>query len=200
MVIALAGLVVLAPVIVVAWAGVRISSPGPAVFRQRRIGAGRHEFTMYKFRTMRTDAPAETPTHELRDAEDMITPFGALLRKTSLDELPQLWNVLRGDMSIVGPRPALWNQFDLIAERDRYGANALRPGITGWAQINGRDNVSIAEKAALDGYYVAHQGLLMDLRCIAGTIGAVICARNISEGMGAQSETDPDRPSVDARH
>ena len=131
---------------------------------------------------MYTTAPSDTPTHQLSGAQNYITPLGAFLRKTSLDELPQLWNILRGDMALVGPRPPLPTQTDLIAERARYGANDLRPGLTGWAQINGRDELPIPEKAALDGEYVRRMSLKFDLKCILGTFSAVLRAKGVKEG------------------
>ena len=137
---------------------------------------------MYKFRTMYVDTPKDMPTHMLSDPEKHITKVGKFLRKTSLDELPQIFNILKGDMSIIGPRPALWNQYDLLKERERYGANRIRPGLTGWAQIHGRDELEIEEKAQLDGYYVAHMGLGMDIRCFFGTIVAVLKHEGVVEG------------------
>ena len=137
---------------------------------------------MVKFRTMRQDTPHDTATHLLNNADSYITRVGALLRKTSLDELPQLWNIVRGDMAIVGPRPALWNQFDLLDERDKYGANDVRPGLTGWAQINGRDELPIAEKAALDGEYVRKMSFGFDLKCIIGTVVVVARREGVVEG------------------
>jgi len=181
-VLALLGLVVLAPIMGVAAVAVKLSSPGPVIFRQKRIGMSKIPFGMYKFRTMRTDAPSEVPTHLMANTEQHLTPVGRLLRRYSLDELPQLVNVLKGDMSLVGPRPALWNQRDLIEAREAYGANAIRPGVTGWAQINGRDELAIVDKARLDGYYAQHQGLLMDLKCILGSFGVVVRAEGVVEG------------------
>lgn len=137
---------------------------------------------IYKFRSMYVDAPADMPTHMLKDPTAMITKVGAFLRKTSLDELPQLFNIFKGEMAIVGPRPALWNQYDLIAERDKYNANSIRPGLTGWAQINGRDELEIDEKSRLDGYYVAHMSFLMDLKCFIGTFISVLKSDGVVEG------------------
>jgi O-antigen biosynthesis protein WbqP len=137
---------------------------------------------MYKFRTMRVETPSDVPTHLLTGADAHLTRSGRVLRALSLDELPQLANILKGDMSFVGPRPALWNQDDLISEREKYGANDVKPGLTGWAQINGRDELSIAEKAALDGYYVLHQSLWFDLKCLLGTVAPVVHGRGIIEG------------------
>lgn len=165
-----------------------VSSPGGALFRQQRVGRHREHFEMLKFRTMSEDAPHDTPTHLLTGAGSHVTPVGRILRRTSLDELPQLWCVVRGDMSLVGPRPALWNQFDLVEARERYHANDVRPGITGWAQVNGRDELPVAEKAMLDGYYVANIGPMIDVKCIILTIAAVITARGVVEGPSSQED------------
>lgn len=176
------GLVVLSPVMLAAAVAVKLDSPGPVLFCQKRVGLHGEEFTMYKFRSMRTDTPKDMPTHLLKDPDAFITRTGRFLRKTSLDELPQLFNILAGDMSIIGPRPALWNQFDLIEERDKYGANDIRPGLTGWAQINGRDELEIAEKARLDGEYVEKMSFAFDAKCFFGTIGAVLHHDGVVEG------------------
>lgn len=161
------GIVVLSPLIAGTALAVKISSPGPVIFKQERIGKGKRLFEIYKFRTMRIDTP-NLPSHMI-DASEWMTPIGATLRKLSLDELPQLWNIFKGDMSVIGPRPALWSQFDLMAERDLYGANDVRPGLTGWAQINGRDELTIEAKSALDGQYVQRRSILFDLKCFFGT-------------------------------
>ena len=158
-----------------------LTSPGPAFYTQKRVGKGKKLFTLLKFRTMKTGTP-EVATHLLERPEDSITGFGRFLRKSSLDELPQLFNILAFRMSFVGPRPALWNQDDLVAERDKYGANDVTPGLTGWAQINGRDELSIPEKAALDGEYVKKMGPLFDLKCIFGSFKAVFKAEGVAEG------------------
>jgi O-antigen biosynthesis protein WbqP len=176
------GILVLAlPMAVIALA-VKLDSKGPVLFWQKRVGAYKITFPMPKFRSMYTEAPANSPTHLLEDPKRWITPVGAFLRKTSLDELPQLFSILIGHMSVVGPRPALWNQDDLIAERDLYGANDLRPGLTGWAQINGRDELPIAEKARLDGEYVQNMSLLFDIKCFWGTFAKVLSADGVVEG------------------
>lgn len=175
-------LVILSPVLLVLAALVKLTSPGPVLFRQRRIGRGCREFWMLKYRSMRTDAPGDVPTHLLRNARGHMTPPGLFLRKYSLDELPQLANVLRGQMSFVGPRPALWNQDDLIAERARYGANDIRPGLTGWAQVQGRDELPIAIKAEKDGYYARHCGFALDCRVLWLTAFRVFTARGVVEG------------------
>ena len=161
---------------------VKVTSPGPIFFRQKRVGIHKTYFWMLKFRTMRIDTPKDVPTHLLANPEQYITPIGRFLRKTSLDELPQLWNILVGDMAIVGPRPALWNQGDLIAERDRYGANEVRPGLTGWAQINGRDELEIPVKAKFDGEYVKQISLFFDIRILFGTIRSVAVQEGVKEG------------------
>ena len=161
------GLVVLSPLIAGTAIAVKMTSPGPVIFRQKRVGKGKRLFDIYKFRTMRIDTP-NLPSHMI-DASEWMTPIGATLRKLSLDELPQMWNILRGDMAVIGPRPALWSQFDLVAERDIYGANDVRPGLTGWAQINGRDELTIEAKSALDGEYVRRRSVLFDLKCFFGT-------------------------------
>ncbi len=161
---------------------IKATSPGPILFRQRRIGQHGEIFEIFKFRTMFTDTPADTPTHQLVGAGSHITPIGALLRRSSLDELPQLINIWRGQMSFVGPRPALWNQADLFAERERYGANDVPQGLTGWAQINGRDELEIPEKARLDGEYARRFGPLMDLRCLVGTVSSTLAAKGVREG------------------
>ena len=180
--LSLIALVVLAPLLGLIALVVKVDSPGPVLFIQKRVGRGRELFPMYKFRTMRVETPSDVPTHLLSGADSHLTRAGRLLRALSLDELPQLVNILKGDMSFVGPRPALWNQDDLIAEREQYGANDVRPGLTGWAQINGRDELSIAEKSALDGYYMRHQSLLFDLKCVLGTIVPVLRGRGVVEG------------------
>lgn len=161
---------------------IKLTSPGPVLFRQKRVGIDRTYFSMLKFRTMRIDTPKDVPTHLLENPEQYITPIGRFLRKTSLDELPQLWNILVGDMAIVGPRPALWNQEDLIAERERYGANGIRPGLTGWAQINGRDELEIPVKAKYDGEYVERMSLFFDLKILFGTIRSVAVQDGVKEG------------------
>ena len=161
---------------------IKLDSPGPVLFRQKRVGLGKSHFYILKFRTMRIDTPGDMPTHLLVNPEQYITRVGRFLRKTSLDELPQLFNILAGHMAIVGPRPALWNQFDLIAERDKYGANDIRPGLTGWAQINGRDELEIDVKARYDGEYVERMSLAFDTRCILATVTAVLPRDGVVEG------------------
>jgi len=181
-VLSILALIILAVPMLIVAAAVKFTSKGPVLFWQKRVGKGKKTFMMPKFRSMYTDTPANMPTHLLNDPKRWITPVGAFLRKSSLDELPQLWCILIGKMSIVGPRPALWNQDDLIAERDRYGANDIRPGLTGWAQINGRDELPIDVKARLDGEYVEKMSLLFDLRCIALTALKVLKHDGVVEG------------------
>jgi len=180
--LSLAALVLLSPLMLILSAIIRITSPGPVFFRQRRVGIGKSHFMIYKFRTMRIDAPKDQPTHLLKDPSAYITPVGRFLRRSSLDELPQLLNIIKGEMAVVGPRPALWNQFDLIAERDKYGANDVRPGLTGWAQINGRDELPIDVKAQLDGEYVKRMSFGFDVRCILGTVMKVLRSEGVVEG------------------
>jgi O-antigen biosynthesis protein WbqP len=175
-------MIVLSPVFLLLGIFVKATSPGPVFFKQKRIGLDKKPFTMLKFRTMRTDAPSDTPTHLLKDPFAYITGVGKFLRKTSLDELPQLWNIFKGDMSIVGPRPALWNQEDLIAERDRYGANGIRPGLTGLAQVRGRDELPIPQKAAYDGEYCQNMGIVQDCKIIWLTVVSVLTGKGVSEG------------------
>jgi len=180
--LSMAGLILLSPVFLFLTIAIKIDSPGPIFFTQKRVGKNKGNFNILKFRTMRIDTPKDTPTHLLQNPEQYITRTGHFLRKTSLDELPQLINILVGEMSIVGPRPALWNQYDLIEERDHYNANNVRPGLTGWAQINGRDELEIRDKARLDGEYIKEMRLLMDMRCIFGTITAVLKSKVVVEG------------------
>lgn len=179
---ATAGIVVLSlPMIVIAIA-IKIDSPGPVFFKQKRVGKNKKYFNIVKFRTMRIDTPHDAPTHELSDPKKWITKVGGFLRKTSLDELPQLFNIWLGQMAVIGPRPALWNQYDLIEERDKYGANDVRPGLTGWAQINGRDELEIDVKAKLDGEYIEKMGLFFDIKCFFGTIFSVLKHDGVVEG------------------
>ncbi len=174
-------IVLLFPMAVIAVA-IKCDSKGPVLFKQKRVGKNKKLFNILKFRTMRIDTPHDAPTHELRDPKKWITGVGGFLRKTSLDELPQIFNIFAGQMSVIGPRPALWNQDDLIAERDKYGANDIRPGLTGWAQINGRDELEIPVKAALDGEYVKRMGFIFDCRCFFGTIASVFKHDGVVEG------------------
>ena len=176
------GILVLSPVLLVLVIAIKLDSPGPVLFRQKRVGIHKTHFSILKFRTMRIDTPKDTPTHLLENPEQWITRVGGFLRKTSLDELPQIFNIFVGHMSVIGPRPALWNQFDLIAERDKYGANDVLPGLTGWAQINGRDELPIEVKAQLDGEYVQRLSFAFDVKCFFGTIISVLKHDGVVEG------------------
>lgn len=180
--VSLAGILVLSPVFLVLILCIKADSRGPILFRQKRIGIHKKHFMIYKFRTMRVDTPKDVPTHLLKNPDQYITKTGRFLRKTSLDELPQIFNILKGDMAIVGPRPALWNQYDLMKERDKYGANDVLPGLTGWAQVNGRDELEISVKAALDGEYVKKMSFLFDLKCIVKTFTSVVKSEGVVEG------------------
>lgn len=175
-------MVSLAPVFLSLIIAIKLDSPGPILFRQKRAGIHKRHFYILKFRTMRIDTPKDMPTHLLENPEQWITKVGKFLRKTSLDELPQIWNIFVGEMSIIGPRPALWNQYDLIEERDKYGANDVPVGLTGWAQINGRDELPIEVKAGFDGEYVDQVSFLFDCRCFVGTILAVLKHDGVVEG------------------
>ncbi|MHC8523488.1 sugar transferase [Rossellomorea sp. H39__3] len=186
-VLSLLGMIVASPFILVFIIAIKFSSKGPILFKQKRIGIHKKNFNILKFRTMKIDTPSDTPTHLLNDPDQYITKIGKFLRKSSMDELPQLWNIFIGDMSIIGPRPALWNQFDLIEERDRYGVNSVLPGLTGWAQINGRDELPINEKSKLDGEYVANLSFKMDVKCFFGTIISVLKSDGVVEGVHSQS-------------
>ena len=189
-VLSLAGIIVLALPLAVIALVIRLDSPGPVFFRQKRFGIHKSFFEILKFRTMRTDTPKDMPTHMLSDPTKWITRSGAFLRKTSLDELPQLFNILMGHMSVIGPRPALWNQEDLIAERDKYGANDVMPGLTGWAQINGRDELPIDVKARLDGEHAEKISFAFDVKCFIGTITSVLRHEGVVEGGTGQLEKD----------
>lgn len=178
------GLIVLSPVFLGVILAIKLEDgwQAPVFFSQKRVGNHKSYFRLYKFRSMKLDAPHDMPTHLLRDPEQYITKVGKVLRRTSLDELPQIWNILKGDMSVIGPRPALWNQEDLLAERDKYGANDVAPGLTGWAQINGRDELEIADKARLDGEYVEKLSFSFDVKCFFGTIFRVLRSDGVVEG------------------
>ncbi|NHM30017.1 sugar transferase [Neobacillus terrae] len=182
----LMGMLILLPVFLILILLIKMDSKGPVLFKQRRIGKDKTEFYIYKFRTMKTETPTDTPTHLLGNPEFYITRVGKFLRKTSLDELPQIFNIIKGEMSIIGPRPALWNQFDLINERDKYLANNIYPGLTGWAQINGRDELPIEVKAKLDGEYVEKLSLLFDLKVLLKTVVSVIRSEGVKEGAHLQ--------------
>ena len=180
--ISLIGFIVLIPVFLILIVCIKLDSKGPILFKQRRIGLHKKEFNILKFRTMKIDTPKDTPTHLLENPDMYITKVGKFLRKTSLDELPQIINIIKGDMCIVGPRPALWNQFDLIEERDKYGANDIVPGLTGWAQINGRDELPIDVKAKLDGEYVEKCSFGFDVKCFFLTFVKVLKRDGVVEG------------------
>ena len=175
-------LIVLSPLFIVIALIIKGTSSGPVFFKQKRVGKNKVYFNILKYRTMRTDTPKDCPTHLLSNPDQYITPIGRFLRKTSLDELPQIINILKGEMAVIGPRPALWNQYDLIEERDKYKANDIKPGLTGWAQINGRDELDIDVKAQLDGYYAEHISFLFDCKCFLGTITSVLRSDGVVEG------------------
>jgi len=177
-----AAIIILSPVFILLAFLIKVESAGPILFKQKRVGLNKTHFNILKFRTMRMDTPKDSPTHLLENPDQYITKIGKFLRKSSLDELPQIWNIFRGEMSIIGPRPALWNQYDLIEERDKYGANDVPPGLTGWAQINGRDELPIHVKAKLDGDYVENKGLIVDIKCFFLTILSVLKSDGVKEG------------------
>lgn len=181
-ILSLIALIVLSTIFLILIIAIKLDSRGPVLFKQKRVGINKTHFNILKFRTMSIDTPKDTPTHLLENPEQYITKMGKFLRKTSLDELPQIWNIFAGQMSIIGPRPALWNQYDLILERDKYGANDVPPGLTGWAQINGRDELPIEVKAKLDGEYVEKIGIWMDVKCFFGTIVSVVKSDGVVEG------------------
>ncbi|MEI2448561.1 sugar transferase [Priestia megaterium] len=175
-------LILLSPFFIAIIIAIKIDSKGPILFKQKRIGKNKKEFYILKFRTMKIETPKDTPTHLLQNPDQYITKVGKFLRKTSLDELPQVWNIFTGQMSIIGPRPALWNQYDLIEERDNYGANDILPGLTGWAQVNGRDELPIKLKAELDGEYRENISLKLDAKCFYRTIISVSKGEGVVEG------------------
>ncbi|WP_010251214.1 sugar transferase [Acetivibrio cellulolyticus] len=198
-IIASIGIIVLSPLLLILAIAIKIDSSGPVFFKQKRVGIHKTHFNILKFRTMRIDTPQDTPTHLLENPEQWITRVGKFLRRTSLDELPQIFNIVAGTMAIIGPRPALWNQFDLVAERDKYGANDIRPGLTGWAQVNGRDELPIEVKAKLDGEYVKKIGFMIDVRCFYRTIMAVLRSDGVVEGT-AGSASKSTSMAVSASH
>lgn len=181
-ILSLSGLIILSPIFLILIITIKLDSKGPVLFKQKRFGIYKKYFNILKFRTMRIDAPKDIPTHLLENPEEWITKVGRFLRKTSLDELPQIINILKGEMSVIGPRPALWNQYDLIKERDKYGANEVPVGLTGWAQINGRDELPIEVKARLDGEYASRIGFTMDAECFFRTILSVFRRDGVVEG------------------
>ena len=180
-VLSLLGIIVLAIPMAIVAIVIMVDDPGPAIFRQKRVGKDKELFWLYKFRSMKVNTP-DIPTHLLEDPQRYISKVGNFIRKTSIDELPQLLNILKGDMSVIGPRPALWNQDDLIAERDKYGANDVRPGLTGWAQINGRDELPIEVKARYDGEYIQRLSFAFDVKCFFGTVISVLKHDGVVEG------------------
>lgn len=184
------GIVVLSPLFLLLAVVIKLDNPGPIFFRQKRVGIHKSHFEILKFRTMKTEAPKDVPTHLLENPQQYLTGVGRFLRRTSLDELPQIFQIFTGKMSIIGPRPALWNQFDLLEERDRYGANDVRPGLTGWAQINGRDELPVVVKARLDGEYVNNLTFAMDVKCFFGTIRSVLKSEGVVEGGTGQLEKE----------
>lgn len=181
-ILSLAGLVLASWLYLIIIIAIFIDDPGPVFFKQKRVGIHKKHFYLVKFRSMKMSTPHDTPTHMLENPDQYITRVGKLLRKTSLDEIPQLWNILKGDMSVIGPRPALWNQYDLLEERDKYGANDVQPGLSGWAQICGRDELEIEDKARLDGEYVKKMSFLFDCRCFFGTAFSVLRSDGVVEG------------------
>jgi len=188
-ILSLITVVILSPFLLLIAILIKLDSKGPILFKQKRIGMHKTHFYMLKFRTMRIDSPKDVPTHLLENPDQWITRVGKFLRKTSLDELPQLFNIIKGEMSIIGPRPALWNQYDLIAERDKYGANDVRPGLTGWAQVNGRDELPIEVKARYDGEYVQKMSFMFDLKCLLKTVVSVIKGEGVVEGRTGRTKT-----------
>ena len=190
LILSLVGLIVLSPVLLLTALAIKLDSKGPVMFTQKRVGKDKKYFRMYKFRSMYIDTPHDMPTHLLESPEKYITRVGKIIRRTSIDELPQLFNIIKGDMAIIGPRPALYNQDDLVAERDRYNANSVRPGLTGWAQINGRDELPIPVKAQLDGEYVRRMSLAFDARCILGTVLKVARQEGVVEGAQEENKHD----------
>ena len=189
-ILSLLGIMVLSPVFLIIIIAIKLDSKGPVLFKQKRVGIHKSHFNILKFRTMKIDTPKDTATHLLVNPDQWITKVGKFLRKTSLDELPQIWNIFVGQMSIIGPRPALWNQYDLIEERDKYGVNDIRPGLTGWAQINGRDELPIDIKARLDSEYVANMSFMMDIKCFFGTISSVVKHDGVVEGGTGKTQKD----------
>lgn len=195
-ILSVCGILVLSPVLVILVVAIKLDSPGPVLFKQKRVGIHKSHFNILKFRTMRIDTPRDMPTHLLQNPDQWITKVGGFLRKTSLDELPQIFNILMGQMSIIGPRPALWNQYDLLEARDQYGANDVMPGLTGWAQINGRDELPIDVKARLDGEYVQKLSFWFDVKCFFGTIVSVLKHDGVVEGGTGTLENEDTKSNV----
>ncbi|GBD82283.1 putative polyprenyl-phosphate--hexose-phosphate transferase [Tetragenococcus halophilus subsp. halophilus] len=189
--LSLLGIIILSPILLIICLAIKIDSKGPIIFKQKRVGKNKKYFNIYKFRTMKSETPKEMPTHLLNNPDAFITKVGKFLRKTSLDELPQLFNILKGDMAVIGPRPALWNQYDLIAERDKYGVNEAQPGLTGLAQISGRDELEIPVKAQIDGKYTSNISFVMDLKCFVETILSIVKSDGVVEGgTGTKKKAD----------
>lgn len=186
-VLSLLAIIVFSWLLIIIAVAIVVEDKGNILFKQKRIGKNKKEFYIYKFRTMKVSTPKDVPTHLLDNPESYITKIGGFLRKTSLDELPQLFNILKGDMSIVGPRPALWNQFDLIALRDENGSNSVRPGLTGWAQVNGRDELPIDVKAGFDGEYIKKMSIIFDIKIILMTVVSVFTSKGVREGRNESS-------------
>lgn len=189
--LSLIGIIILSPILLIICLAIKIDSKGPIIFKQKRVGKNKKYFNIYKFRTMKSETPKEMPTHLLNNPDAFITKVGKFLRKTSLDEIPQLFNILKGDMAVIGPRPALWNQYDLIAERDKYGVNEAQPGLTGLAQISGRDELEIPVKAQIDGKYTSNISFMMDVKCFVGTILSIVKSDGVVEGgTGTKKKAD----------
>jgi len=189
--LSLLGIIILSPILLIICLAIKIDSKGPIIFKQKRVGKNKKYFSIYKFRTMKSETPKEMPTHLLNNPDAFITKVGKFLRKTSLDEIPQLFNILKGDMAVIGPRPALWNQYDLIAERDKYGVNEAQPGLTGLAQISGRDELEIPVKAQIDGKYTSNISFMMDVKCFVGTILSIVKSDGVVEGgTGTKKKAD----------
>ena len=186
-ILSLVAIIVFSWLLIIIAIAIVVEDKGNILFKQKRIGKNKKKFYIYKFRTMKVSTPKDVPTHLLDNPESYITKIGGFLRKTSLDELPQLFNILKGDMSIVGPRPALWNQFDLIALRDKNGSNSVRPGLTGWAQVNGRDELPIDVKAGFDGEYIKKMSIVFDIKIILMTVVSVFTSKGVREGRNESS-------------
>ena len=186
-ILSLVAIIVFSWLLIIIAIAIVVEDKGNILFKQKRIGKNKKEFYIYKFRTMKVSTPKDVPTHLLDNPESYITKIGGFLRKTSLDELPQLFNILKGDMSIVGPRPALWNQFDLIDLRDKNGSNSVRPGLTGWAQVNGRDELAIDVKAGFDGEYIKKMSIVFDIKIILMTVVSVFTSKGVREGRNESS-------------
>ncbi len=197
---AFVGLILLSPVFLILIVAIKVDSRGPILFKQQRVGKNKKLFRIYKFRTMRVDTPKDVPTHQLENPDQYITKVGKFMRKTSLDELPQILNILFGKMSVIGPRPALWNQDDLVAERDKYNANSVRPGLSGWAQVNGRDELLIPDKAKLDGEYIERMGFLFDTKIFFMTVAKVFKSDGVVEGGTGMKKAETNEAAALVEH